>query len=56
MPLFMVVLLKRTIYNKETKREAKNKRRENKRSQNGHKGAYGRFCTRPKKSRYDSLQ
>ena len=32
MPLFVVVLLKRTIYNKETKREA-----ENERSQNGHK-------------------
>ena len=28
MPLFVVVLLKRTIYNKETKREAVNKRRE----------------------------
>ena len=32
MPLFVVVLLKRTIYNKETKREA-----ENERSQSGHK-------------------
>ena len=37
MPLFVVVLLKRAIYNKETKREAKNKRRENERSQSGHK-------------------
>ena len=36
MPLFVVVLLKKkkTIYNKETKREA-----ENERSQNGHKKA-----------------
>ena len=32
MPLFVVVLLKRTIYNKETKRKV-----ENERSQNGHK-------------------
>ena len=37
MSLFVVVLLKRTIYNKETKREAENERRENERSQNGHK-------------------
>ena len=37
MPLFVVVLLKRTIYNKETKREAENERRENERSQSGHK-------------------
>ena len=34
MPLFVVVLLKRTIYNKETKREE-----ENERSQNGNKKA-----------------
>ena len=33
MLLFVVVLLKRTIYNKETKREAENERRENERSQ-----------------------
>ena len=39
MPLFVVVLLKRTIYNKERKREAENERRENERSQNGHKKA-----------------
>ena len=37
MSLFVVVLLKRTIYNKETKREAENERRENERSQNGYK-------------------
>ena len=40
MPLFVVVLLKkkkRTIYNKETKREAENERQENERSQSGHK-------------------
>ena len=37
MLLFVVVLLKRTIYNKETKREAENERRKNERSQNGHK-------------------
>ena len=37
MPLFVVVLLKRTIYNKQRKREAENERRENERSQNGHK-------------------
>ena len=37
MPLFVVVLLKRTIYNKETKREAENGRRENERSQSGNK-------------------
>ena len=37
MPLFVVVLLKRTIYNKETKREAENERRENERSQSGDK-------------------
>ena len=29
MPLYAVVLLKRTSYNKETKREAENERREN---------------------------
>ena len=46
MLLFVVVLLKRTIYNKETKKEAKNERRENERNENG-KGAHGRFCTRP---------
>ena len=39
MPLFIVVLLKRTIYNKETKREAENERWENERSQSGHKKA-----------------
>ena len=39
MPLFIVVLLKRTIYNKETKRETENERRENERSQSGHKKA-----------------
>ena len=39
MPLFIVVLLKRTIYNKETKREAENERRENERSQSGDKKA-----------------
>ena len=39
MLLFIVVLLKRTIYNKETKREAENERRENERSQSGHKKA-----------------
>ena len=33
MSLFVIVLLKRTSYNKETKREAKNERRENERSQ-----------------------
>ena len=37
MSLFVVVLLKKTIYNKETKREAENEKRENERSQNGHK-------------------
>ena len=37
MPLFVVVLLKRAIYNKETKKEATNERRENERSQSGHK-------------------
>ena len=37
MPLFVVVLLKRTIYNKETKREAENERREKERNQSGHK-------------------
>ena len=37
MSLYVVVLLKKTIYNKETKREAENERRENERSQNGHK-------------------
>ena len=37
MSLYVVVLLKRTIYNKETKREGENERRENERSQNGHK-------------------
>ena len=42
MPLFIVVLLKRTIYNKETKRETENERRGNERSQSGHKkSAYG---------------
>ena len=40
MLLFVVVLLKRTIYNKETKREAENERRENKRSQSGHKKSF----------------
>ena len=39
MPLFIVVLLKRTIYNKETKREAENERRENEKSQNEPKKA-----------------
>ena len=39
MPLFVVVLLKRTIYNKEKKREAENERRENERSQSGHNKA-----------------
>ena len=39
MPLFIVVLSKRTIYNKEKKGEAENKRRENERSQSGHKKA-----------------
>ena len=39
MPLFVVVLLKRTIYNKETKSEAENERRENERSQSGHNKA-----------------
>ena len=39
MPLFIIALLKRTIYNKETKREAKNERQENERSQSGHKKA-----------------
>ena len=34
MPLFVVVLLKRTSYNKETKRKAESERRENERSQN----------------------
>ena len=33
MPLSVVVLLKRTSYNKETKREAENERRENERNQ-----------------------
>ena len=33
MLLFVVVLLKRTSYNKETKREAENERRENERNQ-----------------------
>ena len=48
MPLFVVVLLKRTIYNKKAKREAVNERRKNERSQNGHKkDAHGRFCNRP---------
>ena len=37
MPLFVVVLLKRTIYNKERKREVENERRENERNQSGHK-------------------
>ena len=37
MSLFVVVLVKRTIYNKETKKKAENKRRENERCQNGHK-------------------
>ena len=38
MCLYVVVLLKKkTIYNKETKREAENERQENERSQNGHK-------------------
>ena len=37
MCLYVVVLLKKTIYNKETKREAENERRENERNQNGHK-------------------
>ena len=32
MPSFIIVLLKRTSFNKETKREAKNERQENKRS------------------------
>ena len=32
MSLFVVVLLKRTSYNKETKREAEKERRENERS------------------------
>ena len=39
MLLFVVVLLKRTIYNKETKKEAKNERRENERSQSEHRKA-----------------
>ena len=39
MPLFIVVLLKRTIYNKETKRETENERRENERNESGHKKA-----------------
>ena len=44
MPLFVVVLLKRTIYNKETKRKA-----ENERSQNGHKKALtADFAPNPK--------
>ena len=33
MPLLVVVLLKRMSYNKETKREAENEGRENKRNQ-----------------------
>ena len=33
MPLLVVVLQKRTNYNKETKREVENKRRENERNQ-----------------------
>ena len=37
MSLFAVVLLKRTIYNKETKKEGENEKRENERSQSGHK-------------------
>ena len=36
MPLFVVVLLKKTSYNKETKREA-----ENERSESRDKGDYG---------------
>ena len=39
MLLFIVVLLKRTSYNKETKREAENERRENERCQNRDKKA-----------------
>ena len=39
MPLFVVVLLKRTIYNKETKRETENERPKNERNQSGHKKA-----------------
>ena len=39
MSLFVVVLLKRMIYNKETKREAENERRENERNQSGDKKA-----------------
>ena len=39
MHLFIVVLRKRTIYNKETKREAENERRENERRQSGDKKA-----------------
>ena len=35
MPLFVVVLLKRTSYTKETEREAENERRENERRQSG---------------------
>ena len=37
MPLFVVVLLKRRIYNEETKREEENERRKNERSQSGQK-------------------
>ena len=33
MPLYVVVLLKGTSYNKETKREAENERQENERNQ-----------------------
>ena len=37
--MFVVVLLKRTSYNKETKREAENERRENERNQSRDKKA-----------------
>ena len=39
MSLFVVALLKRTSYNKERKREAKNERRENERNQSRNKKA-----------------
>ena len=39
MLLFVVVLLKKTSYNKETKREAENERRENEKSQSRDKKA-----------------
>ena len=56
MPLFVVVLLKRTIYNKEAKRKAGNERRKNERNQSGHKKALTAASAPDPKFVYHSLK